>query len=126
VSRVSTWLRCVAEPLERLRVLLDSGTLREGMTRRIIALAVVGVLASSALIAYADPPDPTWIPGFWDDADFDDAVARITSTASVAETQLLRALEPHWVPIWTVPAADDTPAPNPVFAPHHPRGPPPV
>jgi hypothetical protein len=96
------------------------------MTRRIIALAVVGVLASSALIAYADPPDPTWIPGVWDDADYDDAVARIISTASVAETELLRALEPHWVPIWTVPAADDTPAPNPAFAPHHPRGPPPV
>jgi hypothetical protein len=89
-----------------------------------IALAVVGLLAGSALIAHAVPPDPTWIPGFWDDADLDDVVARIISRASVAEMQLVRTLEPHWVAIWTVPAADDAPAPNPVFAPHHPRGPP--
>jgi hypothetical protein len=96
------------------------------MKRRLIAFAVVGTLVCGRLLADADPPDPTWIPGFWDDADFDDAVARIISTASVTETHVFRALEPHWVPIWTVPAADDTPAPNPVFAPHHPRGPPPV
>ncbi len=109
---------------ERLRAFEDSGTLRDGMTRRLVALAVVGVLACSPLMAYADPPDPTWIPGFWDDADFDDAIARVTSTSSVAETHALGTLEPHWVPVWTVPAADDRPAPSPVFAPHQPRGPP--
>ncbi len=107
-----------------MRAFEDSGTLRDGMTRRLVALAVVGVLACSPLMAYADPPDPTWIPGFWDDADLDDAIARVTSTFSVAETHALGTLEPHWVPVWTVPAADDRPAPSPVFAPHQPRGPP--
>ena len=107
-----------------MRVFEDSGTLRDGMTRRLVALAVVGVLACSPLIAYADPPDPTWIPGFWDDADFDDVIVRVTSTSGAAEPHALGALEPHWVPVWTVPAADDRPTPSPVFAPHQPRGPP--
>ena len=109
---------------ERLRVFEDSGTLRDGMTRRLVALAVVGVLACSPLMAYADPPDPTWIPGFWDDADYDDVIVRVTSTSSVAEPHALGTLEPHWVPVWTAPAADDRPAASPVFAPHQPRGPP--
>jgi hypothetical protein len=30
--------------------------------------------------AYADPPDPSWIGGFWDDDDFDTVVAFIAST----------------------------------------------
>jgi len=94
------------------------------MIRRLVALAVVGVLACSPLMAYADPPDPTWIPGFWDDADCDDAIVRVTSTSGVAETHTLGTLEPHWVPVWAVPAADDMPAPSPVFAPHQSRGPP--
>ena len=116
--------RRLAERLDRLRASQDSGTLRDGMTRRLIALAVVGVLACSPLRAYADPPDPTWIAGFWDDADFDDVIVRVTSTSSVAEASSLCALEPHWVPIWTVPSADDRLAPGPAFAPHQPRGPP--
>ncbi len=94
------------------------------MTRRLIALAVVGVLACNPLLAYADPPDPTWIPGFWDDADFDDIIVRVTSTSSVTETRALCTLEPHWIPIWTVAVADDRVAPSPVFALHQPRGPP--
>ena len=102
----------------------DSGTLRDGMTRRLIALAVVGVVVCSPLLAYADPPDPTWIGGFWDDADYDDVIIRITSTKSIAESGLLCALEPHWVPIWSIPLADDRLTPSPAFTSHQPRGPP--
>jgi len=75
------------------------------MTRRLIAFAVVGALVCGQVLAYADPPDPTWIAGFWDDADFDDVIVRITSTSSVTETGLSSSLEPHWAPIWTVPVA---------------------
>jgi hypothetical protein len=110
--------------LDRLRVFEDSGTLRDGMMRRLAALVVVGVLACSPLIAYADPPDPTWIPGFWDDADYDDVIVRVTSTSSVTETHALCTLEPHWIPIWSVSAADEPLTASPVFAPHQPRGPP--
>ena len=94
------------------------------MTSRLVALVVAGVVACGPILAYADPPDPTWISGFWDDADLDDAIARVISTAGVAETHAQSALEPHWMSIWAGPPADDPRAPSPVFAPYPPRGPP--
>jgi hypothetical protein len=94
------------------------------MTRRLVALTVVGVLCCARLLAYADPPDPTWIEGFWDDADYDDVIIRITSTTSTIDTDPLYALEPHWVPIWSIPPTDDTLTPCPAFTSHQPRGPP--
>ena len=112
------------ESLDRLQASGDSGTLRDGMTRSLIALTVVGVISCARVLAYSDPPDPTWIAGFWDDADYDDVINRVTSTASTAETRLYCALEPHWVPIWAIPLADDRPTPGPAFASHRPRGPP--
>ena len=30
---------------------------------------------------YESPPDPTWVPGFFDDGDFDDVVVLITQAA---------------------------------------------
>ena len=36
------------------------------------------------VLAHASPPDPSWIPGVYDDADFDDVVTRVVSgTGSV-------------------------------------------
>ena len=37
------------------------------------------VLAVLPLLAYASPPDPTWIEGMYDDDDGDDAILAITS-----------------------------------------------
>ena len=47
------------------------------MTRALVLL--VAALASFGLVvvASADPPDPTWIAGFWDDDDQDNAVIAI-------------------------------------------------
>jgi hypothetical protein len=103
---------------------MASGTVRHGMRRRLAALTVIGTLVFGQLLAYADPPDPTWIPGFWDDADFDDVIVRVTSTVGASETGLLSTLAPHWVPIWSVSAADDRHDADPAFGPHPPRGPP--
>jgi hypothetical protein len=50
------------------------------------ALAVVVLAAGLALpaLAHASPPDPSWIPGVYDDADFDDVVTQVVSgTGSV-------------------------------------------
>ncbi len=71
-----------------------------------------------------DPPDPSWIAGFWDDADYDDVIVRITSMASAAETRSLCSFEPHWVPICGIPLAADRVTPSPAFDSHQPRGPP--
>jgi hypothetical protein len=50
------------------------------------ALALFVLAAGLALpaLAHASPPDPSWIPGVYDDADFDDVVTQVVSgTGSV-------------------------------------------
>jgi hypothetical protein len=51
------------------------------------ALLLVLALALLALtpLAYASPPDPVWIPGFFDDGDNDDAVFLITSSSAALD-----------------------------------------
>jgi len=46
---------------------------------------LTGALALLASLAYATPPDPSWISGFWDDGDHDDVVIRITASTGVVE-----------------------------------------
>jgi len=52
-----------------------------------IALLVVGVALALTSLAYASPPDPTWVGGFWDGGDFDDVVIAITSATAVPAPQ---------------------------------------
>jgi hypothetical protein len=50
---------------------------------------LVALLVGLVPAAYADPPDPSWIGGFWDDDDFDTVVAFIASTfATVSQSDL--------------------------------------
>ncbi len=44
-----------------------------------LALILVSALGVVASLAYASPPDPTWIAGIYDDDDFDDVVLAVTS-----------------------------------------------
>jgi hypothetical protein len=54
------------------------------MSRRALLIALmVGILGTLRSLAYASPPDPWWVPGLYDDADFDDVVALVTSAAAV-------------------------------------------
>src|SRR5262249_55953079 len=92
--------------------------------RRLVTVALLGVLGCLPGLADADPPDPTWIAGFWDNADFDDVVILITSTSVAAETNSLCALEPHLTVVWTVPLGDRPLSPRPAIGLHPPRGPP--
>jgi hypothetical protein len=53
--------------------------------RDTLALLVLAVGLALPVLAHASPPDPSWIPGVYDDADFDDVVTRIVSgTGNVA------------------------------------------
>lgn len=56
-----------------------------GMLGVILAVLVVGLTP----IAYADPPDPTWLGGYWDDDDFDNVVAFIASAAAVVASPVI-------------------------------------
>jgi hypothetical protein len=52
---------------------------------RVLALVLVCLLAGLATAAYADPPDPSWIGGYWDDDDFDNVVVFLLGTYAVVE-----------------------------------------
>ena len=57
----------------------------------VLLLIVLGALTP---LAYATPPDPSWVRGLWDGADFDDIVVLITSGAGIVEAAPLGALLP--------------------------------
>jgi hypothetical protein len=52
---------------------------------RSLLLALMLVLSVLTALAYASPPDPTWVSGFFDDGDNDDAVFLITSSAATLD-----------------------------------------
>jgi len=47
--------------------------------RRLLAVLIVSTLAAVVPMAHANPPDPTWIAGIWDAADFDEAILSLTA-----------------------------------------------
>lgn len=49
----------------------------------LLVLVVMGLLQP---LAYASPPDPNWIAGFWDDGDYDDVVLLATSSVGTLDT----------------------------------------
>ena len=49
--------------------------------RRPLVLLLLVWFFSLTPLAYASPPDPTWVDGFFDDADGDDIVTAISWTA---------------------------------------------
>ena len=52
---------------------------------RALLLALMLVLATLTPLAYASLPDPTWVSGFFDDGDNDDAAFLITSSAATLD-----------------------------------------
>src|SRR5262249_46627426 len=85
-----------------------------GMLGVVLAVLVVGLTP----IAYADPPDPTWLGGYWDDDDFDNVVAFIASAVAVVASSVIDgrpfSVAEHCVELARSPAR---PASFPAFAP---------
>jgi len=52
------------------------------------------VLLTLVAFAHASPPDQTWQPGIYDDADFDDVIARIVSWSGATPELPAGALGP--------------------------------
>jgi hypothetical protein len=64
----------------------------------LVLAALLPVLIVLTPLAYASPPDPVWVSGFFDDADQDDVVVLVTSAGA--------AIDPF--PLdrdWTAPAS---------------------
>jgi len=52
--------------------------------RRVLGAVLAILVVAVTPIAYAEPPDPTWLGGYWDDDDFDNVIAFIASASAIA------------------------------------------
>lgn len=55
--------------------------------QKLIVPMIAGMLAALVSLAYASPPDPTWIAGIYDSADYDDVVALLTDGTGAGSGQ---------------------------------------
>ena len=53
------------------------------MGRALLVGVMLAALTTLSGLSYASPPDPTWIPGIYDDADFDDVIALVDSISAL-------------------------------------------
>jgi hypothetical protein len=74
--------------------------------RSLLLLVLVAVMVPLTPMAYASPPDPVWVKGFYDDADFDDVVVFLTSAGATVDLFPLDNLQPFLVLVTSVGPAD--------------------
>jgi len=75
-------------------------------------------------MAWASPIDPSWIMGVYDDGDFDDVVAYLTSGTSAIPALPVNDLLPALAFVSADPVLDERSAEAPSLASHSPRAPP--
>ena len=75
----------------------------------VLALVLLGAVTVLAPLAYATPPDPTWITGFWDDNDHDDVIFLITSDVGAIEPHLILDRNPVDVVVSALPQTAERP-----------------
>jgi hypothetical protein len=69
-----------------------------GVFQRAIVVLLVTALLGLVPAACADPPDPTWPGGYWNDDDFDSVFFAIVSMCAVEAASLTVP-----GPLWTLP-----------------------
>jgi hypothetical protein len=90
----------------------------------LVAHCVCAILAVSVAIAYASPPDPSWISGIYDDQDYDDVVGMVTDGTSVSDSGATPRLE--YVLVRFMLRVGTAPLPHPTVGRRTIRGPPSV
>jgi len=82
-----------------------------------VAVLLVVIVAALAPATYADPPDPNWLGGLWDNDDFDDVVILLDGTVAIVQPFTVDATPPGevvavvaWAEPLAVPAAVDATA----------------
>ena len=59
---------------------IGSGLMTRCAPRLLFSLGLLAVLVGLTPLAYASPPDPVWVSGFFDDDDNDNGVFFVTSS----------------------------------------------
>jgi hypothetical protein len=85
---------------------------------------LVALVVALAPIAWASPPDPTWIKGVYDDADFDDVVTYLTSVLAAVFTFSVVDVIPAFAHVPILPAPNEEPELLLLLSSHAPRAPP--
>ncbi|HEV8530167.1 MAG TPA: hypothetical protein VGT00_01980 [Methylomirabilota bacterium] len=57
---------------------MSEGAVKTTISRAFLVVVTLGVLVTLTGLAYASPPDASWIPGIYDNADLDDVVVLVT------------------------------------------------
>ena len=78
---------------------------------RLLAIVIGCLLIGLTPLAYATPPDPLWVSGYWDDDDFDDVVVAVLNSSAI-QPQAAVNVQPLWAPVARIelPRADAIPA----------------
>jgi hypothetical protein len=85
----------------------------EGRARweRFCALNLLAAVVALMPLAHARPPDPVWVPGIYDDADFDDVAQAAMFSDGAVERALPAGVRPALV------IARSAPRPEEIFVP---------
>src|SRR5437773_4907534 len=67
---------------------------REVTLYRLIGLSLIGAVISLAPAGHASPPDQSWIPGLYDNSDFDDVILWITSNVGATHPSMVWSVRP--------------------------------
>ena len=91
-----------------------------------LTLLLAGLIGGLTPVAYASPPDPSWVRGVYDDADFDDVVGLITGGAGLVQALIPVDLRPDRILlIALVPSRNHLVVGRPLSS-ARPRAPPPL
>jgi hypothetical protein len=90
----------------------------------LLAVLLLGLVVGLTPAAYAFPPDPSWLPGFYDDDDYDDVIAKVSSGVATVNALPLYEAGPVVVPIAGLVLSNDGPPSVLPASPYQIRGPP--
>jgi hypothetical protein len=95
------------------------------MRARVLGVVVlVALLVGLVPLAYASPPDETWLPGLYDNADYDDVVIALTSTLGASDGTPAPDLGPTAEIAQTLRPAEPSAPESPFRSPYRLRAPP--
>ena len=84
--------------------------------RGLLLVILLGTMVPLTPMAYASPPDPVWVSGVFDAADYDDVVLLITSSGAAVDPFPLDSVQPLPIPVATIALAAETTAAYPAVS----------